>query len=203
MLNFTVKWEFLDVSSQESSCHIFNWTGHRYSDTCTIDLLIFLPELHRLGLEMATPSSSACGTVNPGQTPVLSAPTWRVLFPASSWKSAMRTFCSTSCPLTPAVWLVSLTCWPTTTRSWASPTSLFHRPPSTRWGGGGQLWVIQLCLKGFCTDPKCNSIFLTWFIFVGVCQFCKGADRWRPPHRRGGQQRKLAVQRASRGNRSE
>lgn len=122
----------------------------------------FVSELHLSGLEMATPSSSACGTVNPAQTPVLSAPTWRVLFPALSWKSDMRTFCSTSCPLTPAVWLASLMCWPTTTRSWASPISLFHRPPSTRWGWW-QMEVIHLCLKGFCADPKCNSFLLTRF----------------------------------------
>lgn len=100
----------------------------------TIDYCLFLSELHLVGLETATPSSSACGRVTPAQTPVPSAPTWRVLFLASSWKSDMRTFCSTSCPLTPAAWLVSLMRWPTTTRSWASPTSLFPRPPWTRWG---------------------------------------------------------------------
>lgn len=117
-LNFTVKWGFPDIPSHEMTCDIFNWNSHHYSDTYTIDYCsFFFNELHLLGLEMATPSSSACGRVNPAQTPVLSAPTWRALFPASSWKRDMRTFCSTSCPLTPAVWLTSLTCWPTTTRS--------------------------------------------------------------------------------------
>lgn len=116
-LNFTVKWGFPDIPSHEMTCDIFNWNSHHYSDTYTIDYCSFFYELHLLGLEMATPSSSACGRVNPAQTPVLSAPTWRALFLALSWKRDMRTFCSTSCPLTPAVWLVSLTCWPTTTRS--------------------------------------------------------------------------------------
>lgn len=37
MLNFTVKWEFLDISCHEMTCDIYNWTSHCYSGTYTID----------------------------------------------------------------------------------------------------------------------------------------------------------------------
>lgn len=96
--------------------------------------ILYLSILHLKGLAMATPSSFVWRILNPTQTRVPSAPTWRTLFPASSWRSVTRTCCSTSCPRTPAAWLVSSMFWPTTMRSWASSTSLFHRPPLTRWG---------------------------------------------------------------------
>lgn len=101
---------------------------------------MFLSILHCPGLVMATPSSFAWRTLKLTRilkltrTRAPSTPTWRTSSPASTWRSATRTCCSTSCPHTPAAWLVPSMCWPTTMRSWASLTSLCHRPLWTRWG---------------------------------------------------------------------
>lgn len=140
-------------------------------------LPIHSSELHLPGSATATPSSSALGTVNPAPNPVLSAPTWRVLFPASNWRSGTKTFCSTSCPLMPAVWLVSLTCCPTTLRSWASSTSLFPRPPWIRWGWRWWMKVIHLCIKGFW--PLSAAHLINWCYYQEFSSILLSGFKWK------------------------
>lgn len=119
-------------------------------------LLLFLSGLHLPGLVTATPSSSGWMTLTLTRTRVPSAPTWRMLSPASSWRSVTRTCCSTSCHHTPAAWLVCSMCWATTTKIWASSTSLFHRQLWTRWGRWrNQDESFPVCIEELCKglDP--------------------------------------------------
>lgn len=144
--------------------------------------------LHPAGLVMATPSSFDWQTVNHVQTLVPSASIWPSPFPASRWRSATRTCCSTSCPRTPAAWLAFLTCWPTTLRSWESSTSLCRRPHSTRWGKKKNDLYPQ-CLKGnlllwifffffTCQDSRCKISYIV--IFLSIWEFFHLALRFFP-----------------------
>lgn len=132
--------------------------------------------LHPTGSVMATPSSSGWPTVNHVQT-VPSATIWPSPFPASSWRNAMRTCCSTSCHRTPAAWLACLTCWPTTLRSWESSTSLCLRPHSTRWAKEKRIalsilniWNI-ICCCGFILLylPRCKISSIVIFLSICMC----------------------------------